>query len=463
MKTHSIIFSFLSIIVFASCTSVNDLNKQLNTVNRTVTSTRTTVGRTEANYRETKNTVEKSGLIKNKSKSSGGRPKYSQIDDSEFAHNMKIPDKSSRNTRIRLAKNLAIDVEGKYPDGYSPKWRFITYKSNLKFRIENIVKPKSVINYIDKPVYLGEYNNKAVLRLSPYHDCECYADIITKDSFALITSKPQIFEVANFRKIRDNKSIGEPCVSNSTFSPKGGWAGKIKLSTDADANILMDLMLETYTAGGEDRFEKSKITGRNQKVYNAPTQVHFRYTVENIAVENEMSAKKAQEKLEAELEAKRKYADYMKKSKIQIDNLLKSIDRKYGGYDCRVCYERNSRYGTETVTNVYRSQYGEIYKDYDQSIYNTMKLENRCNQEITIIGIKQIYSEESGYSFVDVSKKLPANFVQESKEGLFESLFTSLTGLDGDIKLRKEYSIESASVNSVQWIKVVGKSKPRPK
>ncbi len=462
MKTFSLSYLFPLVILTTSCATVNDLNRNLTNADRGIKNTRNTAGKAEKLYRESKNTVEQTGLVKSKA-NVNSRPKYSEIREKDFVENSKIPEKNPKNTRVRLAKNLAIDVEGKYPEGYSPKWRFITYKSNLKFRIENLVKPKSALTYIDKPVYLGEYNNKAVLRLSPYNDCECYADIITKDSFALITPKPQVFEVTNFRKVRENKSIGEPCVSNSAFSPKGGWAGKIKLSTDKDANILMDLMLETYTAGGEDRYEKSKITGRNQKLYNAAKQVHFRYTVENIEVENEMSAKKAQEKLEAELEAKRKYADYMKKSKIQVDNLLKSIDKKYGGYDCRVCYERNSRYGTETQKYKTLWSDGDVTTSYDQSIYNTMKLENRCNQEITIVGIKQIYSEESGYSFVDVSKKLPANFVQESKEGLLESIFTSMTGLDGDIRLRKEYSIENASVNSVQWIKVVGKSKPRPR
>jgi hypothetical protein len=95
----------------------------------------------------------------------------------------------------------------------------------------------------------------------------------------------------------------------------------------------------------------------------------------------------------------------------------------------------------------------------DWTTYNTLSIRNRCNQELTIVGIVQ-RKNDSGYYYEDVSMKMPANYVRESKEELWTSVFTSVFGLDGDIRIYPKYDIEYAMLDKVQWIKIVGKNKP---
>lgn len=400
------------------------------------------IGKSIGNLFKNKKGDSKKGIDETK------RPIGSELHDKDFKQNTKNPDRDSNNTRIRIAKNLMIDVKGRYPNGYKPKWRFITYNSNLKFSVEDWVNPKAQLRYEDRLLIIGDYGGKAVIRYKPHFDCECYADIIVKDSFNVITENTQVYEISNFRKILNERSTGEPCVGGLNNAPKGGKGGKITLSANQNGDILMSIMLEHYS------LPVTKRDGFH------PSQVHFRYFAENITIENEMSAENANKVIEEELEAKRKYANYIKKSEIQIAELMKKIKTKYPGYNCISCFNRSSSYGIQPSTTKTLWSNGEVTEDNDWNVTNTMKIENKCNQELTFIGIQQLYSEENGYYYIDVTRKMEANYYYQTKQGLFMSVFTSLAGMDGDIIVQPQYNISAARVNSIQWIKVIGAKKP---
>jgi hypothetical protein len=379
------------------------------------------------------------------SEASKGRPKLSELKDEDFIQNAENPQRSTENTRFRIAKNLMIDIKGKYPNGYQPKWRFINYKSQLNFDMENWYYKSSSIQQSNFSIDLGEYNNKAVIRINAHANCDCFADIVVKDSLSILTEKPQTYQVTNFRRILNDRSTGEPCRSGSNQVTQGGWEGKVTLSANRNGDVAMSLMLENYSLDG---------------LYKKPTQVAYRYIAKNITIENEMSAEKANGIIAAELEAKQKYADYVKKSEKQIEEVMKDIKTKYPGYNCISCFSRSSSYGIQPTTKQTLWSNGMVTEDNDWNVTTTMRIENKCNQELTFIGIQQLYSEEKGYYYVDVSRKMEAKYYYQAKQGLFMSIFTSLAGIDGDIVIQPEYYISSARVNSIQWIKVIGNKKP---
>jgi len=223
----------------------------------------------------------------------GGRPNLSELRDEDFRQNDSSPAPDPNNTRIRVAGNLMIDIAGHYPNGYQPAWRFISKPSPLSVKIENWAHPQSKVRHSDFNLFIGDYGGKAVIRFKAEggFDKECFADIVIKNAPVVLASNPQVFELANFRRILNDRATGEDCAFSS--SP-GGWGGRIALSANGNGDVLMDLMMESYTV--------QRQVGK--KVY--PAQVQLRHIATGITVENEMSAAKAIAVVAAEQEAKQR-------------------------------------------------------------------------------------------------------------------------------------------------------------
>jgi hypothetical protein len=381
---------------------------------------------------------------------SNGRPKLSELNDKDFIQNKGIPTQDKADTRFNIAKNLQIDIKGKYPLGYNPKWRFISYNHPLSCDVENWLFPRANIHHEDKNLSIGDYNGKAVIRWDAFITCECFADIIVKDSIAVITETPQTFELANFRKILNERSTGEPCRGIGSWHHDGGWAGKITLSANQNGDILMDLMIENYSQdhnGSSTRY--------------IPSQVSLRYIAKNITIENEMSAEKATEKVRQEQQDKQRQKDYLVRTIRQADSIQKIISKKFPQKSCRDCFYSSSGgyISTSTVEQYYVStgNYAGSRTDWDLNIKTEIK--NKCNYNLMFIGIQQFYDEASGYYLKEVTKVMPANYSYSSDQGIVTSFFSSLIGggSEFNIKLQDKYYPGYATLGSVQWIKVIRK------
>jgi hypothetical protein len=387
----------------------------------------------------------------NEKGSSDGRPKLSELRESDFIQNDKNPEYDANNTRYRIAKNLLIDIAGKYPNGYVPKWRFINYNSPLNFTLENWLNPRANTSQGKKNIAIGDYNGKAVIRLDAFVLCHCFADIVTKDSVNVLTENPQTFEINNFRRILNDRSTGEPCMPANNPNYAGGWAGKITLSANRNGDITMDLMLENYSAEKKTRDAVK------------PSQVSIRYIAKGITVENEMSAEKATAIVVAEQEAKQRQKDYIAKTTKQADSLQKIIAKKYPQKDCRDCFTRNSNSSlkvTPTKT-AYRDGYGDVYVESgtDWDINTKTEIKNKCGYSLTFIGLEQMYDEERGYYLIEVTKTMEKGYSYRSDQGAMESIFSSLVGggSEFNIKVQDKYYPNYAIVGAVQWLKVVKK------
>jgi hypothetical protein len=388
-----------------------------------------------------------------KNESSNGRPKLSELKDEDFNKNEPNPEYDDKNTRFQIAKNLMIDIKGKYPNGYLPKWRFINYPSPLKFARENWINPTANLFYEDKNISMGDYGGKAVIRFKPHYNCECYADIIVKENFAVITGTPKVFEIGNFRKILNEMSTGEPCIGgfSNDWKAQGGWGGKVTLSANSNGNILMDFVLEEYSAD----HQKGKTF--------MPSQVSYRFRAKGTTVENEMSAEKATAIVVAEQEAKQRQKDYITKTTKQSDSLQKVIAKKYPQQDCRNCFSRNSdsKLQITPTKTAYRDGYGDVYVESstDWDINTKTEIKNKCGYGLTFIGLQQMYDEEKGYYLVEVTKTMEKGYNYISNQGAMGSLFTSLVGggSEFNIKVQDKYYPNYATVGAVQWLKVVKK------
>ncbi len=218
------------------------------------------------------------------------RPKGSLIKDEDFVQNLTNPPRDSNNTRVMIAKNLYVDIKGRYPQGYSPKWRFIGTPAELDFDVDDYVFPSTYQKHEKKAVALLDYEGKAVLAYNAFVTCDCYAEIKI-DSFTVLTDKPQIFRVTNFQKVLNGKMTGEKCRSdwNSATYANGGFEGKITLSANDNGDIVMSLIIENYsqetTSNNYDPATRSYPTKVN------PPSVSFRYTAKSIVLNSTAQSK----------------------------------------------------------------------------------------------------------------------------------------------------------------------------
>jgi hypothetical protein len=380
------------------------------------------------------------------------------IDESAFLNRISGGKKVAEGfSRLKIARNLALDVKGKYPIGYQPKWRFISYNSKLKFSKEDLAHPAYNSPPPSFDVSLGDNKGKAVLRIKMFSLCECFADIVISDTLAVIGSTPQTFQLTNFQKILNQMGTGEPCSSGFDDRYTGGGSqGQLTLSANENGDLVMNMVIENYSKEWKKRGKYN--SAKKEWDYSViPSSVSYRYTTNNITVDNEMSPEKVAAIIKAEDEAKQRRKDFLAKSKKQVDSLLALIPKKYAGTECRTCFSNNRDYSINPETHEYyyvnSGNYSHSETDYNLS--TSLVVKNKCNYPITFVGIQQLYDSERGYYYVDVTKKMEANYEYEAQQGMFSYLFTSLMGANQDIYLQQEYSIQGATLNSVQWLKVI--------
>lgn len=359
-------------------------------------------------------------VVKNETNGTSERPKLSEISDADFIQNTSNPTKNESDTRFRIAKNLVIDMKGKYPVGYLPKWRFINYQSSLSVEKENWFRPTSKIAYTKYPLWIGQYDDKAVVRLTAVPGCECFADIVVKKDFTVLTNQPQTFQITNFRKILNERSTGEACMNayNNNRDLSGGYEGKITLSANDDGDIMMDFMMEYYSEEWKERGKYNKAIKDFDWIIH-PKQVSYRYTAKNITVENEMTTTEANDIVAKEKEAKQRLKDYIAKTTKQSDSLQKIITNKYPQKDCRDCFVRNSNSSlkvTPTKT-AYRDGYGDVYVESgtDWDINTKTEIKNKCNYDLTFIGLQQMHDEVNGYYLIEVTKTMEKGYNYSSE------------------------------------------------
>lgn len=389
--------------------------------------------------------------------SGNGRPAGSDLNDEDFVQNAVNRKKDPNYSRLKIAKNLMVDVKGIYPTGYQPKWRFITYNSDLDMDVENWIVPGSGLQHNSKSIAIGDYNGRAVLRFGAFITCDCYADIVIKDSFAVLTETPQTFKVTNFQKIVNEKATGEKCRGIGNVYTDGGWEGKITLSANENGDILMSLMVENYSTETKTNFYDPVTKGYPEKIN--PSSVSYRYLANNINIANEMSAEKANAIIAAEKETKQRQKDYEVKTKKQLDSIMKVIARKYPQIECRECFYSSSG-GYINSTNVdeyyvYSGRYSGSHTEYDLNIKTV--IQNKCNYDLTFVGIQQMHNDEQGYYLQEVTKSMPMHYNYSSDQGIMASAFTSILGMGSEfnIKVQDKYYISYASVGAVQWLKVI--------
>lgn len=459
MKAYHILIFFLLFQITKSNGQVklgkvlNDLDKSYRKLGKT---TESSSNKAESNSNSNKKQSKK--ILP-----SSNRPLYSDLENEDFYQMPGKPNEDKNKTRVKFVGNILVDIEGKYPAGYAPSWNILKDYVLTQFITENLTLPNPRPRIETFPIKLAENNGKAYI-ITKSNSGECYGEIVVKNDYSVISNTKQVFELANFKTILNERFSEEPCFRNTPNRyPFKDFAGRISLTSDENGDIISNFLLEINSEETVIPRQYNKETREMETDVPQPSQVIQNYKYSNVLYSNNMSAKKAMEKENAELEAKKKYENYIKTSQTQIANLMKVIDKKYTGYDCKTCYYRNSQYGTEThrTKNVWSD--GSVDYDTDYSINNTMVLKNRCSQEITFVGIKQLYSDDRGYYYEAVEKKWPANFYQESTEGLLMSIFTSMTGLDGDIRLSSAFDIDKARVGGIQWIKIVGKNRANPK
>ncbi len=397
---------------------------------------------TSGNASNSKETANAKSTVKPKDKS-----EQTVISENDFIQSTSFPEKDPNNTRLKIAKNLMLDIKGKYPAGYNPKWRFVSYKSSLDFDVENYVVKRSALGHDKREISIGDYKGKAVLRFGAFITCDCYAEIVIKDSINILTATPQTFKVTNFQKIVNEKVTGEKCRTGNNFYFEGGWEGKITLSADENGDIKMDLLIEVFKP--ENRFAEAGVT--------------YRYIANNITVENEMTAEKANGIIAAEQEAKQRQKDYITKTTKQADSLQKIIAQKYPQKDCRDCLSRNSNSNlkiTPTKT-AYTNGYGDVFVESgtDWDINTKTEIKNKCNYDVTFIGIQQMYDAERGYYLTEVTKTMEKGYNYSSEQGAMASIFSSLIGggSEFNIQVLDKYYPNYATVGAVQWLKVVKK------
>lgn len=399
----------------------------------------------------------------NNNETTNGRPKLSEINETDFIQNTSNPPKENNDTWVRIAGNLMINMKGKYPVGYSPKWRFISYPSSLSVEKENWFRPTSQVGHTNYPLSIGEYNNKAVVRLTPVPGCECFADIVIKNNFTVINNQPQTFQITNFRKILNERSTGEACMNayNNNRDLNGGYEGKVTLSANENGDIAMDFMMEYYSNEWKERGKYNKSIKDFDYVIH-PKQVSYRYAAKNISIENEMTTTKANDIVRKEQEAKQRQKEYIAKMTKQSDSLQKVITNNYPGPGCKDCFVRssNSSLKVTPTTTVYTNGYGDVVgtqsgSDWDVNTKTSIK--NNCNYPITFVGIQQLYDEVNGYYLKEVTKTMEVGYNYSSDQGIMSSLFTSFIGggSEFNIAIQDKYFVNNAYVGTVQWLKVI--------
>lgn len=335
------------------------------------------------------------------------------------------------NTRYKITSNLALDIEGNYPQGFSPKWKYFSSNHWLNFEVDNYIVKRPLSNTERKTISIGSYKGKTILRFSAFINSDCYCDIKIADTLNIITNSPQTFKLSNFRKITNEKMTDEKCIGRSIYT-KGGWKGKIKLSANKDGDIDMSLTLEVFK--NATRF--------------AVAGVSYRYNAKHIIIENEMSANNANRIVEEERIAKENLKNYLEDITKQADSIQEIIKKEFPQQDVRDCFYSST--GTYVV---------DEEGSNDWRIDTKADIKNTCDFDIKFIGIKQLKDKKGNYYLKLVAKTMPKDYEYSIEQTAASAAFLSLIGLqkgpEFNFKLQNNYYPKYARTGLTQWLRAI--------
>ena len=171
-------------------------------------------------------------------------------------------------TKVEIAKNLILNIKGKYPSNYKPIWNCVWNPRGIEYNLENNVVKHPIIKTEKIITNLESSDNKATVFFDG-----CICDIKLPTQIVTINERPQTFELVNFRSIKNG--LVEPCKQKNPFF-KGGWEGKVTLSSNDSGDINMNLIISGF---GDSRFK-----GR---------YLSYGWSLQNYVLQNQMTPKKA--------------------------------------------------------------------------------------------------------------------------------------------------------------------------
>lgn len=236
------------------------------------------------------------------------RPNDSEIKDNDLFQISNNPELKAGYSRIKIAENLVLDIQGIYAEGYKPQWKYInSYYAPFQFDFEDFVASRQLSKTANMSISISEYNGKAIVRFG-----DTYGEIDIKNSPALIRNEKQTFKIGNFKKIRGSLFTNENCGGGNNIYYAGGLCGEISFSANEKGDLLIDLLVEIYRLA--NRFK--------------PYGVSYRYTAKNILLENNFTpAMSLSSKNSKDLAEKESLLKIQKKEKREND--LKIFDKQY--------------------------------------------------------------------------------------------------------------------------------------
>lgn len=369
---------------------------------------------------------------------------FSIVNRKDFFQSESFPKVNPQNTRYKITQNIAVDIKGKYPIGYEPRWQFFSYNGYLDFEVDNFIVKRPLSNAERKTISIGNYSGKTVVRFSAFIGADCVCDVEIKDTLNIISNTPQTFKLSNFRKIVNNNLTMDKCIGRSNYT-QGGWKGKITLSSNENADINMDIVLENF----------------QNKVSKATGSVSYRYNATGITVKNEMSAQNAIKLVEKERIEKEKRKNYVSKITKQADSIKVIIKEKFSQENVSKCFYSSS--GTYIDTKyidqyyVRSGAYAGTKTEWDLNVRST--IENRCDHDLEFIGIQQLFDKQKGYYLKLVTKVMPKGYGYQIDQSAMSNAFMSILGLqkgsEFNFKLQDDFYPKYARVGLIQWLKVV--------
>ncbi len=345
-----------------------------------------------------------------------------------------------------LTRNIYVNINGEYPNGYQPSWRFIGKVQNLELKYENYIDGGTGNQAISFGIV--EYQGKTVLKQNAFTECfpacECIADIVLPSSKITLNSTPQRFPLRNFRVI-DSQT---PCY------PSGGRTsdpeGYITLSADNNGNITFDFKLKVFYKENPyfKLYGKASylIYGNSLSMPNEMTPDKAILTIQNIR-KNEI------EDSLATIAYEKRKAEETRLFEMKIKNSYEKVSlvhKKYNNFSN--CIKIDSGSKSESYTDYVYSLVkiethggisGVAYelerRLVPQTNYRTVKYEgfkNNCKIPIVILGIKKLKSPLGTIYYEDASITLEAGEMTDYK-----------------IDIENNYNSKLAEVGSIHYFK----------
>lgn len=171
-------------------------------------------------------------------------------------------------TRVPLAGNVIVNIEGDYPNGYNPNWQYINSKDPVPITITNYLMTRGNVATENMSVGFSDINGKMVFQFIQ-GGSYCLADLDIQGGAVTLSESPSTFSLVNWRYEK-----GGPC---STSPNRRTYEGKVSLSASKEGNLGMSLQVDVYSA-----------PGRNNEVRRT-----FNYVSNNVSIPNKLTPTQA--------------------------------------------------------------------------------------------------------------------------------------------------------------------------